>query len=75
MLQERYICSLCVMLYHSLNPQNHPIMLPFIRTFQYGRPVVHPHVALNIYPEDTDLTISAIGQVMFEPCWNIRPGN
>ena len=71
MLQKTYL----LMSYLSVSAQECLIMLPFIRMSQYGTPVVHPHVALNVYPEDTDLTISAIGQVMFEPCWNIRPGN
>ena len=75
MLQERYVSVLCVMSNFTLPTSESSILLPFIKTSQYGTPVVHPHVALNIYPEDTDLTISVIGQVMFKPCLNIRPGN
>ena len=63
------------MIFFSLYPQESPLLLPFMKINQNGIPIVHPHVALNIYPEDTDLTISVLGQVMFEPCLNIRPGN
>ena len=73
MLQEWYVPSYMI-LYVSSSAQETQLLLP-LKTSQIGMPVVHPHVALNIYPEDTDLTISVIGQVMFEPCWNIRPGN
>ena len=67
MSREQYICSPCVMLYLSVSTPESPILLPFIKA-QYGTPIVHPHVALNIYPEDTDLTISVTGHLMFEPC-------
>ena len=75
MLRERYVCFLCVMSYISVSSPERSILLPFIKINQSGVPVVHPHVALNIYPEGTDLTISVLGQVMFEPCLNIRPEN
>ena len=66
MSQETYV-YLCLMSYLSVSAQETQLLLP-LKTSQIGMPVVHPHVALNIYPEDTDLTISPIGQAMFEPC-------